>query len=312
MTLETVGVQTAEVLTGDGVRLHAETVGPLDAPVTVLLSHGWTCSTRSWHHQLTGLPAQLGDLVRVIAYDHRGHGLSDPAPAGTTTMDHLARDLAEVIHALVPDGPIVYAGHSMGGMTAMALADLRPELVRDRFAGLTLVSTSAGQIASRPFGLPGRFDKTAAMIAPLVVTVAGRRADRRARRAAVLGAREPTVPRVQRPALRRAAFGRRPDPVEVDVLAADVARTPGASLTGFFAALTDHDRGEALEVLADLPVEVMHGTQDRLLSPRHANRLAQLIPGARLWMYPGAGHMLMQERPRDVTLRIAALARHAT
>jgi pimeloyl-ACP methyl ester carboxylesterase len=302
MTVDTVAVRT-----GDGVRLHVETAGPSTAPVTVLLSHGWTCSTRSWHHQLDDLPALLGPRVRVVAYDHRGHGQSGAAPDGTRTIDQLASDLVEVLDALAPDGPVVYAGHSMGGMTAMALADREPSLVRSRFAGLVLVSTSAGQVASRPFGLPSRFDKTAALVAPLVMTVAGRRADRRARRADA----EPTLPRVQRPALRRAAFGRRPDPAEVDVLVTDVARTPGTSLTGFFAALTDHDRGDALEVLADIPVEVMHGTRDRLLPPRHGNRLAQLIPGARLWMYPGAGHMLMQERHRDVTHVIARLARKA-
>jgi pimeloyl-ACP methyl ester carboxylesterase len=53
----------------------------------------------------------------------------------------------------------------------------------------------------------------------------------------------------------------------------------------------------------------MHGTRDRLIAPRHANRMAHLLPSARLWMYPGAGHMLMQERPRDVTQRLASLVR---
>jgi pimeloyl-ACP methyl ester carboxylesterase len=46
-----------------------------------------------------------------------------------------------------------------------------------------------------------------------------------------------------------------------------------------------------------------------LLPPRHANRIAAQLPSARLWIYPGAGHMLMQERPRDVTHRLASLAR---
>jgi pimeloyl-ACP methyl ester carboxylesterase len=65
-------------------------------------------------------------------------------------------------------------------------------------------------------------------------------------------------------------------------------------------------------VLDQVPVEIMHGTRDRLLPPRHANRMAAELPTARLWMYPGAGHMLMQERPRDVTHRLASLARKAS
>jgi pimeloyl-ACP methyl ester carboxylesterase len=118
--------------------------------------------------------------------------------------------------------------------------------------------------------------------------------------------------RLRRPALRRLVFGRGADPAEVDIFMADLAATPGRSLGGFFEAIGRHDLGHALQVLDGIPVEIMHGTRDRLIPPRHANRLAELLPSARLWMYPGAGHMLMQERPRDVTQRLAALVRKAT
>jgi pimeloyl-ACP methyl ester carboxylesterase len=118
--------------------------------------------------------------------------------------------------------------------------------------------------------------------------------------------------RLRRPAVRRMVFGKGADPAEVDILMADLAATPGRSLSGFFEALTQHDLGHALKVLDGIPVEIMHGTRDRLLPPRHGNRMAQLLPSARLWMYPGAGHMLMQERPRDVTQRLAGLARKVT
>src|SRR5690348_6485710 len=36
----------------DGVRLHVETSGPADAPVTVVLLHGWCLDRRTWHHQI--------------------------------------------------------------------------------------------------------------------------------------------------------------------------------------------------------------------------------------------------------------------
>ena len=107
-------------------------------------------------------------------------------------------------------------------------------------------------------------------------------------------------------------FGKKVDPAEVDLFLADLAAVPGPSYGGFFEAILQHERSHALKVLDQVPVEIMHGTRDRLLPPRHANRMAAELPTARLWMYPGAGHMLMQERPRDVTHRLASLARKAS
>ena len=311
--------ERAGVITPDGVRLHVETAGSPDAPVTVVLAHGWTCSTRSWHHQFAGLPGVLGsDGVRVVAYDHRGHGRSDAAPDGTTRIEQLADDLVTVLDEVAPSGPVVYAGHSMGGMTLMALADQRPELFGSRIVGAALVSTSSGQMTSRAFGLPARLDGAAAVVAPRAMNLAGARMEKR-RKPAVVQAEQEAVrawrqvasTRLRRPALKQLVFGKKVDPAEVDVLLSDLEVLPGRSFSGFFEAITQHDLGHALAVLDDIPVEVMHGTRDRLLPPRHANRIAQLIPSSRLWMYPGAGHMLMQERPRDVTHRLASLARKA-
>jgi pimeloyl-ACP methyl ester carboxylesterase len=325
----TMQAERSAVVTPDGVRLHVETTGSADAPVTVVLAHGWTCSTRSWHHQLAGLPQVLGtDAVRVVAYDHRGHGRSEAAPAGTTRIEQLADDLAFVLDEVVGDGPVVYAGHSMGGMTLMALAEQRPELFGSRIAAAALVATASGQLSSRAFGLPARFDGPASVLAPRAMHLAGRRMERQAARVVRAAGAVPAASAVQavspqgalawlqgastaarRPALRQLVFGKKVDPAEVDVLLADLAVLPGASFGGFFEAIVQHDRGHALQVLEQIPVEIMHGTRDRLIAPRHANRMAHLLSSARLWMYPGAGHMLMQERPRDVTQRLASLAR---
>ncbi|WP_112247039.1 alpha/beta fold hydrolase [Kribbella monticola] len=333
----TVQAERTGVVTPDGVRLHVESTGSPDAPVTVVLVHGWTCSVRSWHHQLSGLPQVLGpSAVRVVAYDHRGHGRSAAAPAGSTRISQLADDFLAVLDSVVGEGPVVYAGHSMGGMTLMALADRRPELFGSRIKAAALVSTSSGQISSRAFGLPARFDGVAAVVAPRAMHLAGERMERRAQRRTAaetaeaveaveaVGAVEAETrqravrallrelgPGLRRPAVRRLVFGKKVDPAEVEILLADLEATPGRSYSGFFEAITQHDLGHALEVLSDIPVEIMHGTRDRLLPPRHANRMAELLPSARLWMYPGAGHMLMQERPRDVTHRLASLARKA-
>ncbi|TDW69626.1 alpha/beta fold hydrolase [Kribbella pratensis] len=317
----TIQVERSGVTARDGVRLNVEVTGPADAPVTVLLVHGWTCSTRSWHNQVEKLPEVLGpDAVRVVTYDHRGHGRSEAAPVGSMRLDQLADDLVTVLDEVVGDGPVVYAGHSMGGMTLMAAADQYPELFGSRIRAAALVSTTSGHLTEGALGIPRRFDPAAARIAPRILTAVGSRADKRAarrdaqatdrsaaarRRAAVLAAS------LRAPALRRVVFGRHVDPAEVELFLEDLAIVPGPSYGGFFATMLEHERGHALKVLDQLPVEIMHGTRDRLLPPRHANRIASQLPGARLWMYPGAGHMLMQERPRDVTHRLASLARKA-
>jgi pimeloyl-ACP methyl ester carboxylesterase len=173
-------------------------------------------------------------------------------------------------------------------------------------------------MTSRAFGLPARLDGAAAVVAPRAMNLAGARMEKRrkpvvvqAEQEAARAWRQVASTRLRRPALKQLVFGKKVDPAEVDVLLADLETLPGRSFSGFFEAITQHDLGHALAVLDDIPVEVMHGTRDRLLPPRHANRIAELIPSSRLWMYPGAGHMLMQERPRDVTHRLASLARKA-
>jgi pimeloyl-ACP methyl ester carboxylesterase len=62
------------------------------------------------------------------------------------SIDQLGRDLKAVIDAAVPQGPIVLVGHSMGGMTIMALAAHYPELIRERVVGVGLVGTSSGRL----------------------------------------------------------------------------------------------------------------------------------------------------------------------
>ncbi|MDT7685562.1 MAG: hypothetical protein QOG57_5872, partial [Pseudonocardiales bacterium] len=93
------------------------------APVTVILAHGWTLDSRSWGpvaRALTeGPPGRLPP--RVIRYDHRGHGRSELPARADMTIDGLADDLAELLAEFAPTGPVVLAGHSMGGMAIMAL-----------------------------------------------------------------------------------------------------------------------------------------------------------------------------------------------
>jgi 3-oxoadipate enol-lactonase len=73
---------------------------------------------------------------RVVSYDARGHGESDPAPAGEGyDYPRLVDDLERVVESELGEGRFFLAGHSMGAHTAVAYALRHPE----RLAGLIVV-----------------------------------------------------------------------------------------------------------------------------------------------------------------------------
>src|SRR6476620_9869961 len=102
--------QRSQATLADGVRLHVETTGPADAPVTVVMLHGWCLDRRTWHRQVSALQ---GDDVRFVSYDARGHGRSSSTLLRSATLSQLGDDLAEVLRVVAPTGPVVLAGHSM-------------------------------------------------------------------------------------------------------------------------------------------------------------------------------------------------------
>jgi len=109
------------VITSDRVRLAVRDYGAAVAPDhTVVLLHGLCLTRSSWALQVRHLVRRRGNRVRIITYDHRGHGDSTGADMHTYRIDRLAADLADVLTALHVTGPLTLAGHSMGGMTALA------------------------------------------------------------------------------------------------------------------------------------------------------------------------------------------------
>ena len=95
----------------------------IGAPEVVLI-HGGAQNAHTWDTVALALGRPL------IAPDLPGHGHSDsPAPGVGTRPDANAADLAEVIDSLAPSASLV-VGMSLGGLTAIALAAARPDLVR--------------------------------------------------------------------------------------------------------------------------------------------------------------------------------------
>lgn len=282
----------------DGTRLHVEERGEPDAPLTVVLAHGWTLDSRTWQHQLAALPAAVGQPVRVLAFDNRGHGRSDAVRPGDATVRQVAEDLAEVVAQGAPAGRLVLAGHSLGGMAIMALAECRPELL-ERVAAVALVATSAGGLAEVTLNLGPR----AAAAAQLLERALNRRLLARGERAGRLPAA------LVRPGVRWLTFGKPATRAEVRVAARMIAGCSPYTVAAFRASLNAHDRVLALPSLTGRPVLVASGTHDRLTPPAHSRLLAEGIPGAELVVYDGAGHMLPLERGPDLTRRLAALVR---
>jgi pimeloyl-ACP methyl ester carboxylesterase len=110
-----------EIVSGEQ-SLNVQAEGAVDGP-PVLLLHGITSSIHTWDW----LMPHLVDRYRVVRLDFRGHGESS-----RTSQDYnLAQYLADALAACQSIGePCMVVGHSLGGITAAALAQAHPDLVR--------------------------------------------------------------------------------------------------------------------------------------------------------------------------------------
>jgi pimeloyl-ACP methyl ester carboxylesterase len=290
--------ERSEVTLSDGVRLHVETSGPADAPVTVVLLHGWCLDRRTWHHQVAALrAAQI--KPRIIAYDARGHGRSGPTLLRSATLSRLGEDLAEILHRYAPEGPVVLAGHSMGGMTIMEYAHARPDEFSDRVAGLLFVSTTAEGHTHTRYGLPWHL---AALMRAGETIGAGLLA-----RSGPWRPHQAIIPAL-RPPIRWLLFGDDCEEAALQVTLKGVGRASLRSIGGFRSSIGAQQRLETLAGLGDVPAAALVGDRDRLTPPPCAESIAGALPGTELSVYPGAGHMLMLERPAEVSAVLTAIA----
>ncbi|GII75624.1 lipase [Sphaerisporangium rufum] len=285
------------VRTSDGVELHAEVDGPEDAPLTVVFCHGYTLNLDSWHYQRR----HLRDSCRLVFWDQRCHGRSTRTPAEDCTIDRLGADLADVIEALVP-GPCVLIGHSMGGMTVMALAESHPELFGDKIRGVALISTSAGRLAEVTLGLPALISKAVHWAATPTVSLLGRRA-------ALVDRGRQAGSDVAFLMLRYLGFGDATavSPTVVDFAESMIRSTPTDVIADFYPALMSHDKLAALDVLDRVPTEIIVGDKDWLTPPDHSRSINAGLPSARLTEVKGASHLVLLERPAEVNEAIGEL-----
>ena len=291
------------VRTGDGLALHTEQIGPAEAGLTVLFVHGFTLNLRSFHFQRQALAAEFGDRVRQLYCDLRSHGRSADAPTETCTIEQLGRDLHRVLDELVPSGPIVLVGHSMGGMAVMALADQHPELFGPdgRVLAVALINTSSGDLRTATLGLPSALARLPAPVLPFVLRGAARNTAL-VERARALGRDLAWV------VTKRLSFADPDvDPAVVEFAARMIEATPVNVVASFYPTLLAHDGSEGVRKLAGCSVLVIGADSDALTPVSHSERIAAALPTAQLVIAPNSGHLLMLEHPEQVNRLLLGL-----
>ena len=291
------------VLADDGVPLQVTEVGPADAPLTVVFSHGYALQSACWHYQWLGLSEADGP-GRLVFWDQRSHGRSGRSTKEHSTIEWCGADLARVIAEVAPEGPLVLIGHSMGGMTVMALADRHPELFRDRVVGVALMSTSPGRLSELTLGIPARAAK---LIKPLT----GKTVEQLGRRPALVERGRRVGSDLGFLLTRRYAFGGPVAPSLVEFVEQMIAAVPIDVIADFYPTFDDHDKLAALGVLQGIETLVLVGDED-LVTPRsHSDQIVDSLPSAELVVVPGAGHLVQLERPSLVNLHLRALCARA-
>lgn len=221
---------------------------------TVVFAHGFGGSARNFRPQVRA----LSDSFRVVVYDARGHGRSEaPEAAEAYTLERLVDDFERVAGEHGGGRPVVAAGLSLGAATALAFARRRPEQV-----SRLILASPPGAGATRSdwaLGFAQAIDAQG-----LEAAGAG----------FVWGERS------------------RFDPAGAKLIKSGLMEHPGYALA--------HILRQTLAVLPSptelagglrLPALVVAGGEDDAVLPA-AKELAAVLPGARLVVVPGAGHVV--------------------
>jgi 3-oxoadipate enol-lactonase len=233
-------------------------------PALVLL-HGFPLDRRMWDAQVE----RLSQHCRVLAPDLRGFGRS--GNSDPFTIESLADDIHVFVEQLAAT-PCVLAGLSMGGYVALAYAKKYPGDLR----GLVLVDTKAG--ADTPQAKEGR--------AKMIELVRSQGSSAVA---------EQMLPKMLGPGTQQG----RPDVVKA--LRVIMRNCSPQTIENALVAMRDRpDRtGELTSIAA--PTLVIVGDADAITPPDVAESMAAAIPGAKLEVIVGAGHMAPMEQPEQVS-----------
>jgi 3-oxoadipate enol-lactonase len=249
----------------NGITINYQIDGPQNAP-WIIFSNSLATNVAMWDDQAR----ELGKNYRVLRYDQRGHGGTE-APAGRYPFDLLIADAVALMDALGV-AKAHFAGLSMGGATALGLAQQHP----------------------------GRLDRVIVCDSPCQSTpTSTQQWEERivvAQKEGMAALVEPTVGRWFPPEVLQAKAP------HVDKVRAMIRTTPVNGFIGCAAALADHNYAAAVATVIR-PVLFMVGEKDGV-TPAAMRKLNAALPGSRYVELPGAGHISNMDQPQAFTRAI--------
>jgi non-heme chloroperoxidase len=264
---------------GGGLRLHVREWGKADGPPIVFI-HGWSQNHLCWARQYE---SALADEFRLVAYDLRGHGMSEaPLETDRYTDPRLwADDVAAIVAALRLDRPVL-VGWSYG---AFVICDYLRVHGQDRVAAINFVE-GAVKLGEQAFGTligPGFLDHFVGATADDL----------------------PTNIRTMRSFLKTCVA----KPVTADDFETALCwnMVVPARIRANLAA-RDIDGDDVLRAL-EVPLLVTHGRQDTVVLPAMAEHVLATCPTAEASWYEGVGHVPHLEEPERLNRELAALTR---
>ena len=248
----------------NGISINYQVDGRDGAP-WLILSNSLATNLSAWDEQAR----EFGRSLRVLRYDQRGHGATD-APAGRYSFDTLIADAIALMDALAIK-KAHFAGLSMGGATALGLAEGHPE----------------------------RLDKAIVCDSPCQSTpVSAQQWEERiavAQKQGMEALVEPTLARWFPSEVMKA------NPPHLDKVRQMIRTTPVNGFIGCAAALADHNYAAAVATVTQ-PVLFMVGEKDAAAPPMR--KLNEALPGSRYVELPGAGHISNLDQPEAFTRAI--------
>jgi pimeloyl-ACP methyl ester carboxylesterase len=273
------GENAFDVFTDDGVRLAVRDYLPPQPRHTLIFLHGLCLDWHTWERQIEYLRLLYPDTVRVINYDHRGHGQSQSAPMRTYCVERLATDLAQVLQACNVSGDLTLAGHSLGGITALAYCGRADGDRPVEPTGLILAATAAGRLYERGLG------RLLATPGPNLLCQLVERAPEHLLRALTVPLSGTLRQACERVHIHNAALS---------MTASALASVSVQTAVGFLPSLRRYDHYATLRGIRARTV-VLSGGIDPLTPRCHADDLAGGITQAQHVHVPSAGHMLPAE-----------------
>jgi 3-oxoadipate enol-lactonase len=246
----------------NGITINYQIDGPDNAPCLVF-SNSLATTIAMWDEQA----AALKDRFRVLRYDQRGHGATE-APPGRYPFDTLLADALGLLDALAIK-TAHFAGLSMGGATALGLAEKHPD----------------------------RFDRIIVCDSPCQSTPASSQQWEER----IIVAKEKGMAALVEPTISRwfPAETVAKNPPHIDKVRGMIRDTPVNGFIGCAAALAAHDYASAAAAVK-CPVLFMVGEKDGA-TPAAMRKLSEKLSGSQFVELPGAGHISNMDRPAEFT-----------